>query len=110
MKKNVSKSATMKSAKAQLSVFPIVGVGASAGLGLAIAKSLFEMQNGRITAESAGQEKETQQKAKTPVIALTAHAGQEDIKRVLDAGFSAHIAKPVEKTLLSNVIKKLTST
>ena len=79
----------MKSAKAQLSVFPIVGVGASAGLGLAIAKSLVEMQNGKITAESAG---------------------QEDIKRVLDAGFSAHIAKPVEKTLLSNVIKKLTST
>lgn len=53
--------------------------------------------------------KETSLKRKTPVIALTAHAGQEDIKRVLDAGFSAHIAKPVEKTLLSNVIKKLTS-
>lgn len=54
--------------------------------------------------------KEAEQKRKTPVIALTAHAGQEDIKRVLDAGFSAHIAKPVEKTLLSNVIKKFTST
>ena len=56
------------------------------------------------------QQKEANLKQKTPVIALTAHAGQEDIKRVLDAGFSAHIAKPVEKTLLSNVIKKLTST
>lgn len=54
--------------------------------------------------------READQKRKTPVIALTAHAGQEDIKRVLDAGFSAHIAKPVEKTLLSNVIKNLTST
>ena len=54
--------------------------------------------------------REAVQKNKTPVIALTAHPGQEDIKRVLEAGFSAHIAKPVEKTKLSNVIKKLTST
>lgn len=56
------------------------------------------------------QQKEAHLKHKTPIIALTAHAGQEDIKRVLDAGFSAHIAKPVKKSLLSYVIKKLIST
>lgn len=46
----------------------------------------------------------------TPVIALTAHAGDEDVKRVLAAGFSAHVAKPVEKSVLSHVIAELAKT
>ncbi len=45
-----------------------------------------------------------------PVVALTAHAAQDDIRRVLAAGFNEHIAKPVEKSILSNVIKRFTST
>lgn len=40
----------------------------------------------------------------TPAIALTAYAGVEDIKSVLDAGFSYHVAKPVEKIELSVAI------
>lgn len=42
-----------------------------------------------------------------PAIALTAYAAAEDIRSVIDAGFSAHIAKPVEKTTLSHAISKV---
>jgi CheY-like chemotaxis protein len=42
-----------------------------------------------------------------PAIALTAYAGENDVRNVIAAGFSAHVAKPVEKRLLSQVIAKL---
>ncbi|SFM07720.1 response regulator [Legionella jamestowniensis] len=38
---------------------------------------------------------ETTQKAHTPIIALTAHAGEENKKRCIDAGMNAVIAKPL---------------
>lgn len=44
---------------------------------------------------------------KLPVIALTAHAAVEDVSRAIDAGFSAHISKPVEKSKLLEVISSL---
>lgn len=44
---------------------------------------------------------------KTPVIALTAYAAAEDVRRVLAAGFSAHIAKPVNISDLSRMIAEL---
>lgn len=52
-------------------------------------------------------ELETEQTGKIPAIALTAYAAADDIKRVLDAGFSAHVAKPVEKATLFQAIAKL---
>jgi two-component system CheB/CheR fusion protein len=42
-----------------------------------------------------------------PAIALTAYAGADDISRVLRAGFSAHVAKPVEKLTLFQKIEDL---
>jgi CheY-like chemotaxis protein len=44
------------------------------------------------------------QGGKIPAIALTAYAGTDNIQKTLAAGFSAHIAKPVEKTNLARVI------
>ena len=44
-----------------------------------------------------------------PAIALTAYAGAEDIRSVLDAGFNSHVAKPVEKISLTHAIVKVLS-
>lgn len=41
---------------------------------------------------------------KTPVVALTAYARTEDRRRILVAGFQAHVAKPVEASELIAVI------
>ena len=42
----------------------------------------------------------------TPIIALTAHDSHQDIQKVLDAGCDRHLAKPVSKSLLIEVIKQ----
>jgi CheY-like chemotaxis protein len=42
-----------------------------------------------------------------PAGALTAYAGPEDRRRVLDAGFHAHIAKPVEPGDLALLVATL---
>ena len=42
-----------------------------------------------------------------PAIALTAYAGAEDVRSVIDAGFTLHVAKPVEKMALSDAISKV---
>ncbi len=42
----------------------------------------------------------------TPIVAMTANAMSEDVKRCLDAGMADHVAKPIEKTVLLNVIAK----
>ncbi|HET7342589.1 MAG TPA: ATP-binding protein, partial [Methylomirabilota bacterium] len=39
-----------------------------------------------------------------PVVALTAYASEEDRDRVLGAGFSAHVAKPVSPAALARVV------
>jgi PAS domain S-box-containing protein len=44
---------------------------------------------------------------KIPIVALTAYAAPEDIDRILSAGFSAHVAKPVNISHLSHTIAKL---
>ena len=43
-----------------------------------------------------------------PIIALTAYAGEETQSRVLDAGFQAHISKPVDPAELSAHISRWT--
>lgn len=135
MKKKIPKRAIRKSVKPQhpskkqpssaLNPFLIVGIGADVRLAESAVEALEILQVYKpdiILSDISmpGEDgfsllrkiraRETNNERQIPVVALTAHAGQEDIKRVLDAGFSAHIAKPVEKAVLSNVIKKLTST
>ena len=44
-----------------------------------------------------------------PVVAMTANAFAEDIKRCLDAGMNAHIAKPVDLDKLKKVLQDLKS-
>jgi PAS domain S-box-containing protein len=44
----------------------------------------------------------------TPVIALTASALDEDVRRSLEAGASAHVSKPIRKAVLLDVIRKMT--
>jgi len=40
----------------------------------------------------------------TPAIALTAYAGGQDRQRAIEAGFQAHLAKPIEPSTLVNTI------
>jgi CheY-like chemotaxis protein len=55
----------------------------------------------RVRALKAGQG------GKTPAIAVTAYARTEDIRRVLEAKYDAHQAKPVDMLALSHLIAKL---
>ena len=48
-----------------------------------------------------------EEKRKTPVIALTAFARNEDRTRALVAGFNLHMAKPVEPTALAHAVVDL---
>jgi CheY-like chemotaxis protein len=41
----------------------------------------------------------------TPIIALTANGSSEDVYKCLDAGFNAHLAKPIEHNALLETIK-----
>jgi len=50
---------------------------------------------------------EPQKGGKTQVIAVTAYASALDVRKALDAGFDAHIAKPVDAVELSRLIAKL---
>ncbi len=43
-----------------------------------------------------------------PIIAMTANAFAEDVRRCLDAGMDAHIAKPLDVGLLERTLKNLT--
>ena len=45
--------------------------------------------------------------AQTPALALTAYAGVEDVKRVQEAGFQSHMAKPVDARKLALAIARL---
>lgn len=48
--------------------------------------------------------------ARTPTIALTASALEEDVKASLAAGCDAHVNKPVRKRVLLEAIRKVTET
>jgi CheY-like chemotaxis protein len=47
--------------------------------------------------------------ARTPFVALSAYAREEDRKRALAAGFQAHIGKPFEAEELLGVAARLIS-
>jgi CheY-like chemotaxis protein len=42
----------------------------------------------------------------TPVVALTANAMEDDVRRCMDAGCDAHVAKPVKKAALLESIAR----
>ena len=46
---------------------------------------------------------------RVPAIALTGHAMDEDRTRALAAGFSVHVAKPVDPEELLRVARRLTA-
>ena len=45
---------------------------------------------------------------KIPIIAMTANAFSEDIRRCMDAGMDAHIAKPIDISMLKNAMHAVT--
>jgi two-component system, sensor histidine kinase and response regulator len=46
--------------------------------------------------------------ARTPILALTASALDEDVRRTLEAGVDMHVSKPIKKVVLIAAIKKST--
>ena len=52
--------------------------------------------------------RELQSGAHLPIVALTAHALDDERERLLNQGFDAHIAKPVDVELLLATIQRLT--
>jgi signal transduction histidine kinase/ActR/RegA family two-component response regulator len=48
--------------------------------------------------------------ARAPMIALTAHAGREDVERCLASGFSGHLTKPITRTRLMNELARWLAT
>ena len=48
--------------------------------------------------------KESSLNESTAIISVTAHAGQDEQKRMLDVGFTAYLAKPIDEEMLTQVI------
>ncbi len=46
-------------------------------------------------------------KTKTPIIALTAHASKEEVQRCLDCGMDAHLSKPFRRQELLTLIQQI---
>lgn len=46
-------------------------------------------------------------KRSIPIVAMTAHASQEDRQRCLDAGMDDHIAKPIDRARLLEILENL---
>ena len=60
-----------------------------------------------ITATKIIREREKQLNKHTPIIALTAHAFEEDRQKCLKAGMDAYITKPIEVKRLQKVVKDI---
>jgi len=45
--------------------------------------------------------------SRTPVVALTAHAHDDDVGRCLQAGMDHHLAKPIKKSALIDTVRRL---
>ncbi len=61
--------------------------------------------------EAAGKVREIEEKSGgfTPIIALTAHAYQEDIEKCYKAGMNEYVSKPIDEAALIHTIRKLIS-
>ena len=42
-----------------------------------------------------------------PIIAMTANAFSEDVKKALDAGMDAHVAKPIDLVVLEKTLRNV---
>ena len=49
------------------------------------------------------------EEAQVPIIAMTANAFSEDVKKAHDAGMNAHIAKPIDVNVVTNTITEVLS-
>jgi CheY-like chemotaxis protein len=45
--------------------------------------------------------------AKVPIIAMTANAFEEDVRKSLEAGMDAHLSKPVDIRQMSQTLERL---
>jgi signal transduction histidine kinase/CheY-like chemotaxis protein len=50
-------------------------------------------------------ESSSESKSHTPIIAMTAYAFEEDVKKCLDAGMDAHLAKPLRKDAVEKTLR-----
>ena len=48
-----------------------------------------------------------QDAATIPIVAMTANAFAEDVKHALEAGMTAHVAKPVDMAVLKGTLEKI---
>lgn len=44
-----------------------------------------------------------------PIVAMTANAFSEDVKKAMDVGMNAHVAKPIDLNVLENVLQEVLS-
>jgi CheY-like chemotaxis protein len=66
-------------------------------------------ENGYVLLEQLRAIEREQGRARTPAIALTAYAREEDRQRALEAGFEVHLSKPIETEKLVSVILDIAS-
>jgi CheY-like chemotaxis protein len=60
-----------------------------------------------IVATTLIREREQQRGTRTPIIALTAHALNEDRSRLLEHGFDGYVPKPIDVAGLQDEIQRL---
>ena len=60
-----------------------------------------------ITATGLIRKMDREDAKKVPIIAMTADAFAEDVKKCLDAGMTAHLAKPIDFDTLNKVLMEL---
>lgn len=67
------------------------------------------VMDGYAAAQKIREWEKNNDKPPMPIIAVSANAMTDDIRKSLDAGFNEHITKPIKKSTLMEMIKKYTS-
>ena len=52
-------------------------------------------------------EAESRRGIRTPIIALTAHAVEEEARRTILAGMDLHLTKPMERRIIAEAIRRV---